>query len=379
MIIILMIMFKLKYVCIGLFACILVSCMEKKSEYLLLVGSYAGASEPGISLYRFNADEGTVAFVKAFSDIQDPSYQAVSRDGRFVYSVSETAEPDAKLCAYSLDRNTGELSFLNEQKTAGSAPCYVWVDSQRRIAVTANYNGGSISVFPIAADGSLQPAQVYAYEGGTPGSVRQSAPHLHCVYASPDEKYLYANDLGTDRIYKYELVTSGQGLTLREGTPAYFNLPAGEGPRHAVFHPNGKWAYLIGELSGRVTVLQYNEGNLEPIQSVEADTLHAAGSADIQMTPDGRFLYASNRLEGDGIAIFSVDPQSGRLTKIGYQTTGVHPRNFMITSNGRYLLCACRDSQLIQVFAIQPQTGLLENTGHDIRTSRPVCLKQISQ
>ena len=146
-------------------------------------------------------------------------------------------------------------------------------------------------------------------------------------------------------------------------------------PRHTVFHPNGKWAYLISELSGRVALMYYDKGNLTPVRFVEADTLHVSGSADIHITPDGRFLYASNRLKGDGIAIFSIDLENGQLTKIGYQLTGIHPRNFVITPNGKFLLCACRDSHIVQVYEIDKQSGLLKDTGKDIRVSKPVCLK----
>lgn len=342
---------------------------------MLFVGSYADAADPGIHLYRFDVEKGTALPVKSLSGIQDPSYLAVSGDGKFVYSVSETAVPDAKVCAYAFDKQTGTLSLLNEQKTEGSAPCYIWVDSKRRMAVTANYSGGSISVFPISPDGTLQPAEVYAYEGEASEAGERTVPHLHCVYASPDERYLYANDLGTDRIYKYDIVPSDKGVRLREGTPAFFRLPAGEGPRHTVFHPNGKWAYLISELSGRVALLEYDKGNLVPVQFVEADTLHVSGSADIHITPDGRFLYASNRLKGDGIAIFSIDPADGRLTKVGYRPTGIHPRNFLLSPDGKFLLCACRDSHVVQVYEIDKQSGLLKETGREIRVTRPVCLK----
>ncbi len=368
-------MSNLKYFLAGVLIMAITSCMQKDSELFLFVGSYADATDPGINLFRFDVEKGTAVPVKSLSGIQDPSYLTVSRDGKFVYSVSETAVPDAKVCAYSFDKHTGTLSLLNEQKMDGSAPCYIWVDSKRRMAVTANYNGGSISVFSISADGALLPAEVYAYEGGRPGSERQAVPHLHCVYASPDENYLYANDLGTDRIYKYEIIASDKGLSLREGTPASFSLPAGEGPCHTVFHPNGKWAYLISELSGRVALMYYDKGNLTPVRFVEADTLHVSGSADIHITPDGRFLYASNRLKGDGIAIFSIDLENGQLTKIGYQLTGIHPRNFVITPNGKFLLCACRDSHIVQVYEIDKQSGLLKDTGKDIRVSKPVCLK----
>ena len=135
--------------------------------------------------------------------------------------------------------------------------------------------------------------------------------------------------------------------------------------------------YVIGELSGRVTVFAYADGKLSPIQTVEADAAHAAGSADIHTTPDGRFLYVSNRLKDDGIVCFSIDPKSGMLTEIGKQATGIHPRNFVITPNGKYLLCACRDSNVIQIFEINPSTGQLKNTGKEIKTAQPVCLKWV--
>ncbi|MGM9759011.1 MAG: lactonase family protein [Parabacteroides sp.] len=364
---------------IGLAGMTLAGCTEKPAnEHLYLwVGSYADASAEGIRMYQFDEEQGDATFLAGFTGIQDPSYQALDQEGTRLYSVSETNTPEASLCAYQINKAAQTLTRLNEQLTQGTAPCYVWIDSQCRLAVTANYNGGSISAFPIAPDGSLQPAEVFAYEGGTPDSERQDAPHLHCIYASPDEKYLFANDLGTDRIYKYELVEKDGGLRLQPGNPASFSLPAGEGPRHTVFHPNGRWAYLISELSGRVAFLRYDAaaGNLTPVQFIEADSLHAAGSADIHITPDGRFLYASNRLQGDGIAIFAIDAESGELTRTGYQLTGIHPRNFIITPNGKFLLCACRDSHCIQVFSIDAETGGLTDTGKRIETSKPVCLK----
>ena len=132
---------------------------------------------------------------------------------------------------------------------------------------------------------------------------------------------------------------------------------------------------MLGELSGKVAVFNYEEGFLTPIQFIEADSLHAAGSADIHVSPDGRFLYASNRLQGDGIAIFSINQEDGLLMKVGYQKTGIHPRNFIITPNGKFLLCACRDSHVVQIFSIDSKTGLLNDTGLSIQKTKPVCLK----
>lgn len=352
------------------------SCSRAEKELYLFVGTYAKESDAGIYLYRFNTEDGSATPVKEVSGIENPSYLALDKEGKFLYSVSETGASGAKVYACSFDRKTADIRLVDKQETGGGGPCFIWVDSRRRLAVTANYTGGSVSAFPLSAAGELSAPSVFSYEGGTPGSARQDAPHLHCIYASPDEKYLYANDLGTDRIYKYELLSGESGGTIiREGQPPFFSLPAGEGLRHAVFHPNGRYAYLIGELSGRVVVLKYDDGNLSPVQYIAADTLHAAGSADIHVTPDGRFLYASNRLNSDGLAIFAIDRASGQLVKVGYQPTGIHPRSFIITPNGKFLLCACRDTNVIQVFAIDKQSGRLENLRKDISVSRPVCLK----
>ena len=344
------------------------------NDLYLFVGSYAEATAPGISLYRLNSETGESHLLQTFSGILNPSYLALSRDGSFLYAVIETATPEAQLVAYRFDKEKQTLTLLNAQPTEGSDPCFVWVDSQRRLAVTANYTGGNISFFPIAEDGSLSPAKVSGFQGGTPGSARQDKPHLHCIYASMDERFLYGNDLGCDRIYKYNLRAEQKQLVAYPGTPAYFTLPAGEGPRHTTFHPNGKWAYLISELSGRIAVMRYEDGNLIPFQFIEADPFNAAGSADIHISPDGRFLYSSNRVKGDGIAIFEIDSQSGKLEKLGYRLTGIHPRNFNITPNGELLLCACRDSNVIQVFKRDRQTGFLHDTEQDIHTSKPVCL-----
>lgn len=353
-------------------------CISEEAGMYLLVGSYSSSAENGIHVLSFDEEKGESHLVSGMNGIANPSFLVPAYNGKRIYSVSETDDETASLFAYSFNSGNGSLQLINKQPTNGTAPCHVWVDSFDQLAITANYNGGSISIFPIATDGSLQEAIVEKYEGGNPDSERQSCPHLHYIYSSPSGEYVYANDLGTDRIYKYNVVTDNEKTHLGKGTPRYFQLPAGEGPRHTTFHPNGKYAYTIGELSGNVTVFTLSpDGNLDPIQTIAADTLSAAGSADIHLSPNGKFLYASNRLKGDGIAIFSVDNKSGLLTKVGYQPTGIHPRNFAITPNGKYLLCACRDDNKIQIFRINANNGLLHDTGKDIKIEQPVCLKFI--
>ena len=191
---------------------------------------------------------------------------------------------------------------------------------------------------------------------------------------------MLATDLGKDQIYSFNIREEAKDSFLVLPPANVTKLEAGSGPRHLAFHPNGNYLYCINELSGRVTVFAYNGKEAEAIQSITSDTTPTSnrkGSADIHLTYDGRFLYSSNRLKADGIATFSVDPENGRLTEIGYQSTGIHPRNFIISPNDKFLLCANRDTNNIQIFEIDSVTGLLLDTGKEIRLDKPVCLKWI--
>ena len=357
------------------------SCTQESigREMYLFVGTYADESDPGIHLYRFDTNTGTAKFVRNVSGIKNPSYLALSKDELFLYAVSETTVPDASVSVYSFKKMFGDIDFVDKKAIEGASPCFIWVNSERSLAVTANYMGGNMCAIPISPTGELGEVLISNYKGGTPGSARQNASHPHCVFSSPDEKHLFVNDLGTDRIYKYTFLAEdneiGLDIPFIVGMPTHYNLPKGEGPRHSTFHPNGQYMYLIGELSGRVAVFKYNDGEFELIQFVEADEVHAGGSADIHVSPDGRFLYASNRLKNDGIAIFSINEKTGELKKVGYQNTEPHPRNFIITPDGKYLLCACLDGNVIQVFEINKKNGKLKNTNKDITVSKPVCLK----
>jgi 6-phosphogluconolactonase (cycloisomerase 2 family) len=347
----------------------------------LLAGTYTSGESRGIYVYRFDTVTADAEFV-SMAEITNPSYLAVGKDEKFVYSVCETRDGNASASAFAFDRQKGELTFLNASKTQGGDPCHITVDEAGKHVVTASYSGGSISVFDVNADGSLSELkQIFKFSGKGKDPDRQASPHLHWVGFSPDGKYLYATDLGTDRIYKYAVdnETGENKKYLTPGNPAFFQLTAGAGPRHIAFHPNGKFLYLISELSGEVFAFNYdgNTGDLQEFQSIKADTLDAHGSADIHITPDGRFLYASNRLKGDGIAVFSINGEDGKLTRTGYRETGVHPRNFVITPDGKLLLVACRDSDVIQIFRIDRETGLPENLNKDIKSDMPVCLKFI--
>lgn len=348
-----------------------------ENELTMIVGTYTSGTSKGIYTYRFNQETGEHKSLSE-TEISNPSYLTITDDNRFVYAVSEHGDGSESVTAFSFDKEKGVLLKINSIPAMGADPCYIITDGQH--AVTANYSGGSISVFPVAKDGSLLPAaDVISFVGSGMDKDRQKKPHLHCVEFSPDGKFLFANDLGTDHIYIFE-VNKQVNIEKEEKFLKAANIPSvkltpGSGPRHITFSADGKRAYLITELSGEVVAFNYDNGRLTEFQTIPADSLGAKGSADIHISPDGRFLYASNRLKADGLAIFSVDPQNGMLVKVGYQLTGVHPRNFILTPNGKFLLVASRDDNRIEVYERNQETGLLLHTRHDIKMSKPVCLK----
>ena len=379
---------KLILCCAGI--AILTGCTGKKSQQAattsasdtlhMLVGSYGPADQEGIKVYKFNQATGEGQYVSGVKGISNPSYQTVSRDGKRVYSVGEDDGGTACANALTFDAATGTLTLINSQPTQGAAPCHIALSPEEDYVVTANYNGSNISLFPLDGESRLKPGQTIGFEGSGPDKERQAIPHLHFVYFTPDNHYLLANDLGTDRIHRFPLNTRQKGSNtplVDRQRASDIRLTPGSGPRHAVFSADGRFAYLITELSGEVMAFTYDGDSLSLMQTIQADTLDARGSADIHLSPDGRFLYASNRLKGDGLAIFHVNPEDGTLSKAGYQPTGIHPRNFVLTPNGQYLLVACRDIDEIQIFARDASTGLLTDTGRRIKTTKPVCLKFI--
>ena len=362
--------------CIGalmLGACTSMKQKETMENMYLMVGSYATPEEEGIKVYAWDNEKGEALYVSGLKGISNPSYQVVSADGNRVYSVGEDEGATSTAHFLSFDKTNGKLTLMNTQLTNGGAPCYINLSPDEDWVITANYMGGSISVLPLDASGRLsENVSTFAFTGEGENKIRQGQPHLHCVEFTPDGKFLLANDLGTDKIHVFPLTSEGK---LDEMGTFDVELEPGSGPRHLCFSKDGRFAYLINEISGKVTTLIYNEGTLQPIHDIEADTVNAQGSADIHLSPDGKFLYASNRLKADGIVVFSVNQETGMLTKAGYQLTGIHPRNFIITPDGRFLLVACRDSNLVQIFRRDEKTGLLVDTGKTIETSKPVCLK----
>ncbi|MDR2806464.1 MAG: lactonase family protein [Dysgonamonadaceae bacterium] len=339
----------------------------------LLVGSYSEGDTPGISIYGLNLQTGDFKYVSDVKAVVNPSYLTVSPDEKFVYAVNETAA--GAVSAFAFDKTNGVLRFINRQPVGGGDPCYITVDQAATALITANYSGGNLSVLLLEKNGSV---------GKLTQNIRFSPEsHIHTAVFSPGEKQLWATDLGEDCIYTFEVTQKENHFFLKQLPEKTIRLEPGSGPRHLAIHPDQNTVYCINELSGKITVFKTGEtGALSPIQYIAADTTSGTGrkgSADIHLSPDGRFLYASNRLKADGIAIFSIHPGDGRLTFAGYQPTDIHPRNFTISPNGKFLLCANRDSHTVQIFAVDSLTGQLQDTGKIISLPRPVCLKWLGK
>lgn len=321
-------------------------------------------SLPGAFLLQFNPDDGSTVQLAAAA-ARNPSFIIPSADGRFAWSVCEFHDGTQGAYAYRLSADSLEpLGFQSNcpDGTGGGDPCNILF--LNGFILTADYTGGAVSVFPVLPDGTLGPLQK-RFDFG-------EGSHIHCCAVTPDGRYVLASDLGCDLIRRFPVRTGD--LPVGEPETAYTATP-GSGPRHFVFSADGRYCYLLGELGDTLTVLRYEDGSLTPVQELKAYRGRGKGSADIHLSPDGRFLYTSHRLRRDGIATFRVDPQSGRVRRAGFRRTGTHPRNFAVSPDGRWLLCACRDAEAIELYAVQARTGKLRPTGRTIPLHRPVCVQ----
>lgn len=345
-----------------------------KNQVFLLVGSYSDGSTSGISVCRFDTVTGDSQILSEAKGILNPSYLTVSPKKEHIYAVNEGTQ--GGVSAFSFDKEKGIVTFVNSQLTEGSDPCYINIHPEKPFLLSANYSGGNISVFPLDSHGKIEVrSQLFEFNEGENDP---TPSHIHTVIFSPDNQYVFATDLGKDKIYTFSILNDIEGNFLKPDTDKTVDLLPGSGPRHLVFHPNGKFLYCLNELSGEVTGFKYEDEIGEAFQYIKSDETEGEfgkGSADIHISPDGKFLYSSNRLKEDGIAIFSIHPDTGELTKVGYQLTGIHPRNFTLSPDGEFLLCANRDSNSIQVFRRNKETGLLQDSEKDIRINKPVCLQ----
>lgn len=356
---------------------------ESPGKTRVYFGTYTGGKSQGIYRSELDLATGALSPPVLAGEAVNPSFLALRPGGKFLYACSEM-QADGKrigaVAAFAVDPATGDLKALNKQPSGGGGPCHVSVDPSGSCVLVANYGGGSVSALPIAADGSLAtPGSVVQHTGSSVNKQRQAAPHAHSINPDPAGRFAFAADLGLDKLLVYKLAAADGRLTANE--PPFATVDPGAGPRHFAFHPSGKFAYVINEISLTVTAFAYDaeRGVLSPVQTI--DTLPpgasrvGASTAEVQVHPSGKFLYGSNRGHNT-IAVFAIDGMTGKLTAVGHQGQDVKtPRNFGVDPSGRYVLVANQDGDSVVVFAVDPSTGMLKTTGHKIEVPKPVCVK----
>ena len=357
---------------------------NNETEQRLYVGTYTSgdSKSKGIYLLKFDPVSGGLSEPKLVAATDEPSFLAVSRDGKYLYAANETLKYEGKdagyVSAFAIDRKTGDLKFLNRQPSHGAAPCHVAVTDDGKLVLVANYLGGSVAAIPVHPDGSLKPASDIKQHFGKGPHNRQEAPHAHSVVLDEANKYVFVNDLGADRVVAYSVDSSSGKLTANSEN---YSTKSGAGPRHFKFHPNGRFAFLNNELDMTVTSLAYDasRGKLREIQTVSTlpagfKITRADSVADIRVSPNGRFLFVSNRGH-DSIASYIIHANDGTLTPIEFtKTGGKTPRNFALDPTGSFLLAANQNSDSITVFRIDNKTGRLSSAGVAASVPRPVCL-----
>lgn len=355
---------------------------QQQHRLLVFVGSYSEANENGVCVYAFDEETGTLSLTDQFAGLKNPTFVHADAKNNRLYSISETVDAEGRkvgeAAAFEINGAAGSIQLLNRAVTVDSTTCHIQLDSESRVLSVTSYHGGMIGLLAVGEGGTIGGKLDVSQHTGSSVHANQDRPHPHSSFYSPDERYLFVQDLGLDRIVAYS-VDKEAGKLARIGETA---LQPGAGPRHLVFHPSGRYAYVINELNSTVTSFTYDaeSGSLTTIETVstlpesfEGDN----GCAEIAISADGKFVYGSNRGH-DSIVVYAVDEQTGRLTAIQHESTrGGHPRHFALTPGGRYLLAANRDGNNIVTFKVDPQSGKLSYTGNSVTVSKPVCVKPI--
>ena len=355
----------------------------QSAKEIMYVGTYSVRGSEGIYVFEFDRKAGTMQPVQTVTNDKSPSFLALHPSGKYLYAVNEAADKSGGISAYTVDRSTGKLTFLNAESTLGTGSCYVSVDQTGQTALVANYGGGNLAVLPIKPDGTLGASTDNVQDTGTgPNTQRQDKAHVHSAILAPDNRFVYTADLTTDKLNIFAIDVKASKV--KPATPAFASVKPGSGPRHFTFHPNGKFAYLVEELTSSVATFSRNAktGELtlleDNVKTLPADFTGQNTSADIHIDPSGKFLYQSNRGH-NSLAIFRIG-NDGKLTKVGNQSTeGKTPRNFLIDPKGEFVFVANQDTDNITVFKRNSQTGQLTYTGQSIKVPAPVCVIMTSR
>jgi len=344
---------------------------------VVFVSAFAPDDKGGIHAYAFDTTAGKLTALRRTGGVENPFYLALTPDKKTLLSIHAKTfggKDNEEVASFALVGRTGELKPLNRQTTRGTASCYLDVDRTGKTALVANYLSGSVASYPLAADGSLgPPTSFHQHTGSSVNAARQKEPHAHCIVVSPDNKYAYAADLGTDQVLCYKLDAAAGKLTPND--PPFAKSPPGAGPRHLTFSPDGKRVYVVNELLNSVSVFDYAAGTgalteKQTISTLPGEFKGTSYCADVKTTPDGRFLYATNRGH-DSVAAYKVEAD-GKLSLVAIEPSlGKGPQNLLPTPDGRWLLCANMPGGNVVVFRIDAQTGRLTPHGEPVRQTSP--------
>jgi 6-phosphogluconolactonase len=380
----------------------------QSTDFFLYAGTYTGfkyvhhsrpyglaeSHSQGIYVSRFRAATGELSEPELAAEMINPSFLTISPNHRFLYAVSEDPlslgpplDHSSYVSAFAIDSANGKLRLLNTVPASGTSTCYISIDKTGKYVMMANFGSGSVSVVRVKEDGSLGELTAFIQDvGHSVDPSIQSEPHTHSILVSPDNRYAIVSDLGLDKvlIFRFDAETG----KLSPPDPPFATVYPGGGPRHFTFDPAGKFGYQLSEMSGTVDVYAWDSvrGTLTAVQraqTVPHDFIGGNHSAEIEIHPNGKFLYESNRRTKseterapDTIGVFSIDPQTGMLAPVEQSLTGgVMPRNFKIDPTGAYLLAANELSNNVVVFKIDSTTGRLSKTGREIKVDTPVCLQ----
>jgi len=354
------------------------------TKEIIYIGTFNDSENGGLYVYEFDREELQFTLSQVISERKNPGFQSIHPEGNILYSVSRVAFSEGTdhqtIGAYRINSETGTLALINEQSVEGVTPAHVSVDPLGMFVYVSNYVSGNISVYGIDENGGLSEAvDVVQHEGSSVHS-RQESAHVHAADPSPDGRFLYVSDLGTDKINIYN-VDQETGVLSSAETP-FFNSTPGSGPRHFTFHPSGEFAYSVEELSSTVAVLKVdqNTGALEQIQRLDMLPNNYDGdntAADIHISPDGKFLYASNRGH-DSLVIYAIEESTGLLHPVGHESTrGRHPRNFLMDQKGEFVFVANMDDDNVVIFRRNVKTGELMYTGKELHVPVAVCVTQL--
>lgn len=346
----------------------------QQKEVNLFVGTYSKTCDSkGIYLYKFNTETGEATLKTSTENVVNPSFLTISADNKFVYSVNEDGD-NSKLSAFGFDSASNKFTYLNSEPSFGNDPCYILNDDDN--ILIANYSGGNITIYGKNPDGSIGKfKQLMKHQNKATPSKQPKPAHMHMVQFTPDKKYVIASDLGNDKVYVYKYNPKSNGTVLE--FYAFVMLKKGSGPRHFTFTPDGKFFYVINELDGSLYEFKYKDGELvyrDDTTVVDSKFKSKPSAADIHVSPDGRFLYATNRGDANTISCFEIT-KTGRLKSMQtISTLGKVPRNFAIDPTGNFLLVAHQYTNDVVIFNIDKTTGLLTDSEKRIELCSPVCL-----